>query len=117
MGYTASMIYLLTLISAITSYAGNVFGKLWADTNNAIWLVLMFAVYAVAAGAYALSLKLGGGFTFVNALFYAFVPVVTALTGVLLFKDRLTTLQMAGLFLGFASIFFFTIEKTIITPR
>lgn len=103
------MVYLLTLISAITSYIGNVLGKLWVNRSDNLWLWLMFAAYGVASYAYALSLKYGS-FTFVNGLFYAVVPVLTALTGLLIFKDRLTTLQMIGLFLGFISIFFLTIE-------
>lgn len=106
------MIYLLTFLSAIASIIGNVLGKVWADRQELRWLVWMFVSFAISSLAYAYSLRYGK-YTIVNAMFYAIVPVITAASGIVLFKERLTSLQMAGLLLGVISIVLLTVEGKV----
>ncbi|OGL73192.1 hypothetical protein A3E39_00260 [Candidatus Uhrbacteria bacterium RIFCSPHIGHO2_12_FULL_60_25] len=106
------MVYLLTLLSAITSIVGNVLGKVWVDRQDLRWLVWMFVSFSISGFAYAYSLRYGK-YTIVNAMFYAIVPVVTAASGIYLFKEKLTAIQTAGLLLGVISIILLTMEGKV----
>ena len=106
------MIYLLTLISALSAIIGNVTAKYWADNDSPIWLIATFVVYTISTFAYAESLHFGK-FTIINALFYAIVPIITTIFGVLLFKDRITLLQSVGIILSVIGIVLFTIEGKV----
>jgi len=110
------MVYFLTFVSAVMSIIGNVTGKYWADAHGAIWMALMLVSFTASSVAYAYSLRYGH-FTTINALFYAVVPIITALFGFFLFKDKLTTLQLIGLVLGIVGIVFMTIEGKIEIPE
>lgn len=106
------MVYLLTFISAMSSIVGNVLGKVWADREEPRWLVWMFVSFAISSLAYAYSLRYGK-YTIVNAMFYAIVPVITVVSGIYLFKEKLTALQTAGLLLGVISIVLLTVEGRV----
>ncbi|HWR00140.1 MAG TPA: SMR family transporter [Candidatus Methylomirabilis sp.] len=106
------MVYLLTFLSAIASIIGNVLGKVWADRQDLRWLAWMFVSFTISSLAYAYSLRYGK-YTIVNAMFYAIVPVITAVTGIYFFKEKLTTLQTTGLLLGVVSIILLTMEGKV----
>lgn len=111
------MVYLLTFISAITSVIGNVTAKYWADSKGTFWMTVTICAFLVSTISYTYSLRIGGQFTLVNALFYAIVPIITVLLGFFLFHDRVTTLQAVGLGLSFIAIVLFTIEGKVELPR
>lgn len=111
------MIYILTFLSAVTSVIGNLTAKYWADSKGSFWMIVTIVAFTLSTIAYAYSLRIGGQFTLVNALFYAVVPIITVLFGIFLFHDRITTLQTVGLILGFIAILLFTIEGKVELPK
>lgn len=110
------MVYLLTLVSALTSILGNVTAKFWADGNQPSWFIVTIVAFTASTVSYAYSLRYGH-FTTINALFYAVVPIITAIFGYVLFKDKLTTLQLIGFLFGLVSIILLTVEGKVSVPE
>ncbi|MBU1034837.1 EamA family transporter [Patescibacteria group bacterium] len=106
------MVYLLTFFSALSSIIGNILGKYWADRQQFRWMALMLAMYVTGGVLYAFSLRYGK-YTIINSLFYAVVPIVTVLSGIIIFRERLTMLQTIGLCLGLLAVIFLTVEGKI----
>jgi len=84
--------------------AGDVFFKHWAETEKRFILGIGFALYALGSVLWAWSLKFED-LSKAGTLFMLLNVVCIAVVGVVIFKERLSAMNVAGIALAMVSIY------------
>jgi spermidine export protein MdtJ len=80
----------------IFDVVGIISAKLWNINKNPIFLVIICVLFAAAGYMFAKSLKFEGiGIT--NAIWTSLSAVLVVLSGYLLFKESISTIQIIGI--------------------
>lgn len=100
---TKILFWILIFLGVALEIIGDVFFKKWVVENKSSWLLVGFAIYAVGALFWALSLryemlsKAISIFTILNL-------VIVALIGIVFFKEDVSIIGKIGILLGLVSI-------------
>jgi glucose uptake protein len=101
---------LLALATGVFTLLGNVFAKEWSLKRGVTLFTLACVSYFISALVFMFALRYGG-LVVLNAISGLATLVATAVIGVLLFKEIISTPQMIGLFLGVTAIVLLTIPR------
>lgn len=101
--------YFLAVVTAVVTIAGNVTAKIWAENNKTTMLVVTLVFYIASSVAFPFALRYGK-LTILNAFATAFIFILTSAAGLWYFKERLTALEVLGVFLAFSGILLLSIE-------
>ncbi|MEP7162744.1 MAG: hypothetical protein ABI747_03200 [Candidatus Moraniibacteriota bacterium] len=95
---------------------GDILMKEWSTGQSAsllshhAWYVAAILVYAIALSVYGFMLR-RADFAAASYSILIFNMIVVALVGYIFFPDRLSLVELAGIFLGIGSIACFTISR------
>lgn len=88
----------------------DILAKEFQINNTWIWFVVAILAYVVANVFWLFSLKFGAGLTKGAIIFSVGSAILAIIIGLLLYKEPITKLQVAGIVLGLFSLLFLTWE-------
>lgn len=103
------IVYVLISLGAMATVVADYMAKRWSLTHGWEWIAAVL-LYACTGCIFVYALRYGE-LTVVNATWSVLVFVITSCIGLIIFHERLSTVQMAALILGFSSIALFVIDE------
>ncbi|MBI5654093.1 EamA family transporter [Candidatus Uhrbacteria bacterium] len=94
---------LILLLAVLLEVGGDILFKLWADADKRWFLIAGFVLYAVGSLFWAASLKYQA-LSKAGTVFMVVNFAATALIGVLVFREKLSWTNIAGISLGLLAI-------------
>ncbi len=102
-------VFFISLLIVFEAIA-DILAKEFQINNTWIWFVAAILAYVVANVFWLFSLKSGAGLTKGAIIFSVGSAILAIVVGLLLYKEPITKLQIAGIVMGLFSLLFLTWE-------
>ena len=103
-----TIVYVIILVSIELLTVTSI--KKWSITKNNIYLVLGLLGYLVVGALFAYILYVQSEMTIVNSLWQVLNIIVVSVLGLVIYKEKLTTLQYVGVFCAIIASVLLTVD-------